>query len=75
MRCPRRLRGTTPSTPTSPNPNPTGRPHPAIPYAPEEGTVTITDQIQPDEPTDEELARYAAEHPVDTDIEGEEGVQ
>jgi hypothetical protein len=27
------------------------------------------------EPTDEELARYAAEHPVDTDIEGEEGVQ
>ena len=37
--------------------------------------MTITDQIQPDEPTDEELARYAAEHPVDTDIEGEEGVQ
>lgn len=37
--------------------------------------MTITDQIQPDQPTDEELARYAAAHPVDPDIEGEEGVQ
>lgn len=60
--------------PSTSNPNPTGPPS-GDPVRPEEGTVTITDQIQPDEPTDEELARYAAEHPVDTDIEGEEGVQ